>query len=157
MNDSGKRQQFASGACRDTADNKPDPTLISPYFLERLANWLTLGAKKYSRHNWAYGIPQARILASLFRHLLAEMQGDTDEDHGAAMACNIMFYVHNQEMIRRGGMSKAMDDRTPWLKLAKGKPEPEAPSDPTQGQGVPQSGRAIWKDRNMTRDLEIYG
>jgi hypothetical protein len=40
MNDSGKRQQFSTGAVRDSNEGKPRPELISPIAEERLAAWL---------------------------------------------------------------------------------------------------------------------
>ena len=46
MHDSGKRERFASGAVRDTAQDKPRPDLISPFALERLGEWLRIGAER---------------------------------------------------------------------------------------------------------------
>jgi len=42
MHDSGRRQSFASGAIRDTADDKPRPDLISPLLSNDLASGLGL-------------------------------------------------------------------------------------------------------------------
>jgi hypothetical protein len=61
MKDSGKRQEFETGAVRDSADDKPMLELISPFFEERLGVWLTKGAKKYASRNWEQGIPFQRM------------------------------------------------------------------------------------------------
>lgn len=110
IKDSGERQEFASGAVRDTAENKPRPDLISPFFMERLGRHLGQGAKKYSEWNWAKGIPNSRCYASLMRHLTQFAKGDTDEDHLAAAACNIMFMIHNEETMNQRCYLKAPAD-----------------------------------------------
>jgi len=110
MADSGKREEFKSGAVRDTAEGKPRPDLISPFFEERLGAWLELGAAKYSDHNWTKGIPISRCYASLRRHLMQWAQGRDDEDHMAAVACNVMFIIHNEEAVKKGLLPDSMDD-----------------------------------------------
>lgn len=102
VKDSGKRESFNTGAVRDTADDKPRPDLVSPFFLMRLGEHLRKGAVKYSEHNWEKGIPSSRCLASAHRHLAQFEMGDTDEDHLAAVAFNIMAIIHNQEVAKRG-------------------------------------------------------
>lgn len=111
MHDSGKRQQFEGGAVRDTAEGKSRPDLISPFFMERLGQWLQLGAKKYDERNWEQGMPQTRLIASLYRHLVAFQEGDMSEDHPAAMAFNIMALIHFQEV------SKIRPSMTQWLDM----------------------------------------
>jgi hypothetical protein len=110
MHDSGERQEFETGAQRDTAADKPRIDLISPVFLERLGDWLRLGAEKYAERNWEQGMPLSRFIASLHRHLNAIQQGDTSEDHEAAVAFNIMGFMHTKEMIRRGLLPIELDD-----------------------------------------------
>ena len=97
VKDSGKRQTFGTGAVRDTADDKPRPDLISPFFIERLGHHLRKGEAKYNEWNWAKGIPSSRCFASGLRHLMAYAQGKRDEDHLAAAAFNIMAIIHNEE------------------------------------------------------------
>ena len=110
MKTTGQSQSFKTGAVRDTAKDKPRPELISPYFEDRLGNWLAKGAQKYEARNWEKGIPISRCIASLQRHLGAIKKGMTDEDHEAAVACNIMFIIHYQEMIKRNKMIQEIDD-----------------------------------------------
>jgi len=110
MHDSGQRESFTTGAVRDTAENKPRPDLVSPFAMERLGEWLRLGAVKYRERNWEQGIPISRCIASLSRHLMAYQQGRRDEDHMAAIMCNAMFILHFEEMVRRGGLPEDLAD-----------------------------------------------
>jgi len=116
MKDSGKRQPFITGAVRDTDEGKPRPDLISPFFEERLGNWLALGSLKYSERNWERGIPISRCYASLRRHLMQWGQGQADEDHMAAAACNVMFIIHNEEAVKRGILPDDINDMPKYKK-----------------------------------------
>ena len=110
MHDSGSRQAFDTGSVRDTADGKPRIDLISPFALQRLGEWLRLGAIKYSEHNWAKGQPYSRVTASMCRHVVAWMAGEWDEDHLAAVMCNAMFLMHYQHQIEADALPAALDD-----------------------------------------------
>jgi len=116
LKDSGERQSFGTGAVRDMVDDKPAMELISPFFETRLANWLTEGMKKYSRRNWEKGIPIDRCVGSLKRHLNAYRAGETDEDHISAVACNVMFIIHYEEMIKRGVLPEDLNDMPDYRK-----------------------------------------
>ena len=110
LQDSGKRQDFKSGCVRDTAENKSRPDLISPYFNMRVGDHLEKGASKYAERNWEQGMPISRCIASLERHLNQYKMGLTDEDHLAAVSCNIMFILHYEEMIKRGLLPAKLND-----------------------------------------------
>ncbi len=122
MHDSGKRQEFSTGAVRDTAEGKSRPDLISPIFEDRLGRWLELGAQKYGARNWEKGIRVSRYMASLKRHLNAicdpegrhsiggDPIGQDTDDHEAAVAFNIMGITHTREMVRRGLLPAELDD-----------------------------------------------
>jgi hypothetical protein len=95
VKDSGERQQFGTGAHRDTQDDKPRYDLIPVEALERVAMLYTRGAQKYEENNWQKGIPKMRCFASLLRHAYAWVKGERDEDHLAAVVWNafaIMYY-----------------------------------------------------------------
>ena len=124
MKDSGKRQDFTSGAVRDTSEGKPRPDLISPFATNRLATWLGKGAEKYEPRNWEKGIPISRCLESLERHLVKYKMGLVDEDHMAAVACNVMFILHNEEAVKVGLLPTSMNDLPFYLKHIK----PEEPT-----------------------------
>jgi hypothetical protein len=109
IKDSGHRRSFSTGAQRDRAAGKGQPVLISPIFIRRLALHMEHGAAKYERRNWEKGFPVEECIDSAFRHLLAIIEGKTDEDHEAACAFNIMAVIHTREMIRRGILPKELD------------------------------------------------
>ena len=48
---------------------KPKYDLIPVYPLKVLAQVYTLGAEKYSEHNWRKGLSYSRILAAMNRHI----------------------------------------------------------------------------------------
>ena len=98
IQDSGQREEFATGAVRDTREGKGRFDLISPFALMRLARWYQEGAKKYSERNWEKGINFSRYLDSAFRHLTKFLMGMEDEDHLAAAAWNIFAIMHHQEL-----------------------------------------------------------
>ena len=114
--DSGERKVFETGAQRDTQEGKYRPELISPVFVRRLGNWLALGAAKYEARNWEKGLPMDRSMGSLLRHLNQYREGERDEDHLAAAACNLMFLIHTGEMIERGRLPGELDDVPEYFK-----------------------------------------
>jgi hypothetical protein len=106
IKDSGKRESFNGGAVRDVAEDKSRPDLISPFFKERFGEHLRKGAQKYSAWNWAKGIPNSRCMESCERHIMQFMQGDRTEDHLCAAVANLMFMIHNEEVVKKGYVLK---------------------------------------------------
>lgn len=98
--DSGERQEFSSGMKRDIQHDKPrfDLLLVSdmPYeaqFLTRWANLMSRGAFKYGERNFEKADSYEeleRFMASALRHMMQWLAGETDEDHSAAIAFNLM-------------------------------------------------------------------
>ena len=80
-------------------EDKPDYSLIPPNALEDAVKVLTIGAKKYDRHNWKkLDNINDRYFAAAQRHLWALQKGETfDKEtgihHGAHAICCIMFLV----------------------------------------------------------------
>ncbi len=109
--DSGKREDFSTGARRDTQDAKPRYDLIPLPALKRLADLYARGAIKYGEHNWQKGMPFSRVYASLFRHLIQWAEGDTAEDHMAAVAWNAFALMTYEEWIREKKLLATLDDR----------------------------------------------
>jgi len=117
MLDSGKRRTFSTGSVRDASEGKPCLSLLSPYALWRLGQWVTRGAEKYEARNWEKGQPYCAVADSLLRHvykwLMARQNpdpADTD-DHLAAAMCNAMFLIHYEEMMKIGQLPKDLDNR----------------------------------------------
>jgi hypothetical protein len=110
--DSGARQEFDTGAKRDTQEGKPRYSLISPFALKRLAMLMVRGAEKYDEWNWEKGMPYSRFYESAERHLKQwYMQEEMQEDHLAAVLFNIMAIMHFQETGRTD-----LDDMKVWKK-----------------------------------------
>lgn len=128
MKDTGDRQQFASGAVRDTTAGKPRPELVSPFATERVARLSADGAVKYAPRNWEAGMPFSRCVASLERHLLAFKMGKVDEDHLAAIAWNAQALLHYEAGIAHGFLPPDLDDMPHYLtpKPARTAPNPRA-------------------------------
>ena len=110
LKDSGERQGFSTGSVRDTEEGKGQPSRISTLFLRKLAVHTQAGLAKYGDRNWEKGQPLSRYIDSMQRHLWAVMEGQDDEDHVAAMAWNVMAFVHTQMMIELGGLPADLND-----------------------------------------------
>ena len=99
VKDSGHRQEFATGARRDTQEGKGRFDLLPCHAITRLATHFENGSKKYGDDNWRKGIPLNRYLDSAFRHLYEFMDGQRDEDHAIAAAWNILCLLETEYMI----------------------------------------------------------
>jgi hypothetical protein len=111
LKDSGERQEFETGAKRDVRTGKGRYDLISPVFLRRLAVVMEKGAEKYGERNWEQGMPVCRFIDSAIRHILQFLDHETDEDHLAQAAFNVMGALHTQALIYRGALDANLDDR----------------------------------------------
>jgi hypothetical protein len=118
VKDSGQRMQFDSGMVRDTADGKIDywRGLIGPMF-KRLCIHLTKGAVKYpdvrpGTPNWTLAAgdgEEQRYLESAVRHFIQWFNGDTDEDHAAAVLFNINGYEYVKERLAADAWDRAVE------------------------------------------------
>lgn len=92
--DSGRREEFNTGAQRDTRQGKGRYDLIPPRPLKRLAGVYERGAIKYGDNNWRKGMPFSRFIDSATRHLveyreIKEANSQMDEDHLAQAVWNL--------------------------------------------------------------------
>ena len=110
VQDSGKRQNFETGARRDTQEGKGRFDLLPVHAIIRLAKHFENGAVKYSPDNWRKGIPLRRYVDSLLRHSFKFLGGLEDEDHLAAIIWNACCLLETKEMIDRGLLPKELDD-----------------------------------------------
>ena len=102
--DSGAREEYASGMVRDTQKGKPDYSLIDRSFLHRWAELMTRGAEKYGRDNWRKAGSEEelkRFEASALRHMMQWLEGDTEEDHAAAVAFNLAAAEYVRERLNQ--------------------------------------------------------
>ena len=115
IKDSGERQEFQTGARRDTQAGKGRYDLLPFHAIERLAKIYECGGKKYGDDNWRKGIPLRRYLDSAMRHLCKAAQGQTDEDHFAQAVWNLCGLMETQFMVKQGLLPKELDDLPNWF------------------------------------------
>lgn len=91
MKDSGKREQFATGAVRDVREGKGRYDLITPIGLQRV---LALDPCLWEWHK-----PLKGVLLDALRHFAWYMEGYRDnEDHLAMAARDLMAYMELQDL-----------------------------------------------------------
>ncbi len=99
--DSGKRAEFAGGMVRDISYGKTDYTYIfKGPMAQRWAELMERGAKKYERDNWMKASDVEaleRFRQSALRHMVQWLNGETDEDHAAA----VMFNLNGAEYVKQ--------------------------------------------------------
>lgn len=108
--DSGKREEFDTGAVRDIQESKPRFDLIPTCALRRIADLYSRGAVKYGENNYQKGMPFTRVYASLLRHLIQYREGDREEDHLAAVAWNACALMLYEDSIDKGKLPKSLND-----------------------------------------------
>lgn len=96
--------RFGGGGMREAQTGKPRFDLLLPLgvpfehqFLTRLARHMAGSLAKYPERNWEqFEDLEAldRAKASAFRHFVAWMAGEDDEDHAAAVFFNLMAAEH---------------------------------------------------------------
>ena len=115
IKDSGHREVFETGMHRDTSEGKLDYTLVfDGPMLDRYAEHLTKGAKKYAARNWMLAATpeeMERFKISAVRHFRQWMRGDTDEDHAAAVVFNINGYEYVKDKLCRQSDNQAAAER----------------------------------------------
>ena len=115
LKDSGKRQEFSTGAVRDIQEGKGRFDLLPTRAVRELAKHFEAGALKYSARNWEKGIPLSRYLDSALRHSFAALEGQTDENHAAAAAWNWLCFIETRARISAGLLPAELDDVPPSL------------------------------------------
>jgi len=98
IKDSGKREEYPSGAVRDTNEGKIRWDLLPVEALKRVAIHYTNGAKKYEANNWRKGIPTEKFVECVCRHWAEYLLGETDEDHLSAVVFNVLGIIYNEEV-----------------------------------------------------------
>ena len=111
VQDSGQREDFATGSRRDIRTGKGRMDLLPPRALLRLARHFEAGAVKYGDRNWELGQPQSRFMDSGLRHAMRYLMGDDDEDHLAAAVWNLLCALDQEE--RAGTLPDGLIDVGP--------------------------------------------
>ena len=107
---SGEKQEFGTGAHRDSQDGKGRFDLIPLDALMRVAKHYENGGKVYGDNNWKNGIPLARFLDSAMRHIVKMMADMEDEDHAAAACWNLMCFMWTKKAIKDGALPNDLDN-----------------------------------------------
>lgn len=110
LKDSGRRQEFTTGAVRDIQEGKGRYDLLPPAAIREVARHFEAGAIKYTDRNWEKGIPLSRFLSSGLRHTFAILEGRTDENHAAAAAWNLLCFLETRARIADGRLPVELDD-----------------------------------------------
>jgi hypothetical protein len=108
LKDSGKREEFATGAVRDRREGKGRFDLLPLEGIRRLAEVFERGCEKYGERNWEQGMPVARYLDSALRHTLQYLDGHADEDHLGQAAWNLIAAITTEERAMVGRLPKAL-------------------------------------------------
>lgn len=116
LRDSGKRQEFVSGAVRDQAIGKGRFDLTCPHADFREARVFEKGSIKYGDRNWEKGMPVMRYLDSARRHIAQLMVGDNVEDHAAQARWNLSAYMETLYRIETGELPPELDNRPARMK-----------------------------------------
>ncbi len=83
-----------TGGVKNDVD-KPDMSLLPRGPLEREAQVLMHGARKYGRNNWRSGFDHTRLIAAALRHLLAYADGeDLDPETGLCHIDHASCMIH---------------------------------------------------------------
>lgn len=113
LKSSGEKRKFATGAVRDSANDKPRMELLPLDLLMDLSDWYAAGAAKYGDNNWLRGQPQSAIVGSMLRHLTKLLRGDTDERHDLALVWNAIAL---QSTLKYHKDNPAVCDMMDWFK-----------------------------------------
>ena len=93
----GQNVKTTEGAERQSDEGRGQPTLISPYLIERLGKHMQRATVKYKRGNWAIGQKWSRIIDGIERHIIAYKLGKREEDHLSASVFGLMCLIHFEE------------------------------------------------------------
>lgn len=130
LNDSGARQVDDRGFVREPDYDKPDLSwifttrgieMVPRELIERIAAHFANGALKYSADNWRLGTTPAalaRYERSLARHIFAWYQGDTSEDHAAAIAASAKL-AKGWPCVLAGDFNQSTPKLSSWIRATR--------------------------------------
>ena len=107
---SGVKQEYESGATRDTSTGKGRFDLVPTGPLMRLAKVYERGAANHGQRNWEKGFNMSRAIDSALRHILQYKDGMRDEDHLSQAAWNLFALMHFEMQIEKGNLPKELND-----------------------------------------------
>jgi hypothetical protein len=125
LKDSGRRQEFDTGAVRDCEQGKGRFDLLPGHAIGLLAKHFEAGATKYGDRNWEKGIPLHRYLDSATRHLMKFVGGERDEPHLVAAMWNIACLLQTRHWIETGRLPQELNDLPVGFEDDPYNPQPE--------------------------------
>lgn len=87
---------YPTGAVRDTG-GKGRCDLLPHSALLRVARHMENSLADHEERNWERGLPMHCFLDSAMRHVFKYMDGQTDEDHLAAAATNLLMALWTED------------------------------------------------------------
>lgn len=94
----------SSGMTREDKSDKIRFDLIPEWFLWRLAELYTKGAKNHAPRNWEKASTPEDLdlfIQAEWRHFMKHRRGDTDEDHLAALVFNLIGEEHVKAKLKK--------------------------------------------------------
>ena len=88
--------KYNTGAVRNTG-GKGRCDLLPACSLLRIAKHMENSLSNYPERNWEKGLPMHSMIDSAMRHILKYIDGQTDEDHLAAAATNLLMALWTEE------------------------------------------------------------
>lgn len=89
---------FEGGSCRDRTPGRGIYSCFPMNGLKRLAQRYEYGNLKYGdAEGYKRGLPVKDSMDSMFRHMVAYLEGDNSEDHMAAVAWGAMCIMYMEE------------------------------------------------------------
>lgn len=88
--------RYETGAVRDTG-GKGRCDLLPHSALLRVARHMENSLADHEERNWEKGLPMHCYLDSAMRHVFKYMDGQTDEDHLAAAATNLLMALWTED------------------------------------------------------------
>lgn len=81
---------------------KTDMSLLSSIAVDKVAQVMTYGKRKYSANNWRKGIVYTRLLAAALRHIFAYLGGESKDpetgiSHLAHACCDLFMVLEFEE------------------------------------------------------------
>ncbi len=108
------RPDLLAGGARRASAGKGAYTEIPPLGVACVARRLEEGIAKYGRRgaseSYMRGWPLSAFLDKALRHAFLALAGETDEDHVAAAAADLLSLAEIRERIRRGDLPAERDD-----------------------------------------------
>lgn len=115
--DNGTREVYSTGAMKEELSPEKGRFDLIPFFaMLILSRMYARGAVKYGDRNWQKGIPTSRFFDSMLRHAFQAADGQTDEDHLAAVIWNAVAIAWTRSMIACGVFPKSLETMPVWPK-----------------------------------------